>query len=90
MYPTELPKIQKQFVSYEAYSPDNYWILDTTLALDIQCQRVNETDFEQATTLLLDVSSNFNANITYGVTVGLEMYTLDVDYKGDIDSTIDL
>ena len=79
MYPTTLPKIGKHFASYE-YSPDNYWILDTTLALDIQCQRVNETDFEQATTLLLDVNSHFNANITYGVTVGLEMYTLDVKY----------
>lgn len=41
---------------------------------------MNETDFEQATTLLLDVNTNFNANITYGVTVGFEMYTLDVKY----------
>ena len=41
---------------------------------------MNETDFEQATTLLLDVSSHFNANITYGVTVGFEMYTLEMKY----------
>ena len=78
-------------MSFEtASSPDNYWILDTSLALDIQCQKVHETDFEQATTLLLDVSSHFNANITYGVTVNFEMYDLDLTYKGDKDSTIHL
>ena len=86
MSPTELPKIQKHFASFERYSPDNYWMLDTQLALDIQCVKVNQTEFEQAVTLLLNVTTNFNANITYGVTVGLQLYSLDVKYVGSQDA----
>lgn len=45
-------------------------------------------EYEQATTLDLDVSANFNANITYGVTVHFEIYDLDVKYTGFEDSNI--
>lgn len=65
-------------------------MLDTKLALDILCIKANQTEFEQATTLLLDVSTNFNANVTYQVTVGFEMYTLDVQYTGYENATIDM
>ena len=61
-------------------------MLDTQLALDIQCVKVNQTEFEQAVTLLLNVTTNFNANITYGVTVGLQLYDLDVKYVGSQDA----
>lgn len=87
--PKALPVIKKQVENYDKYSPDNFWILDTSLALDIKCQKESGTgEYEQATTLNLDVSANFNANITYGVTVGFELYKLDVKYTSNEDSNI--
>ena len=46
VYPTELPKIEKQFTSFETWSQDNYWMLDTNLAMDIMCIKTNQTEFE--------------------------------------------
>ena len=79
--PTELPQFGKNFASYD-YSEDNYWKLDTQLSIDILCQNSTSesTDFEQATTMILDFSSHFNMNITYSVTMGFELYSLSLDF----------
>ena len=51
MYPTEQPKIGKNFDSVN-WSIDNYWIIDALgIATDIHCKKNNATDFEQVTTL---------------------------------------
>ena len=36
------------------------------------------------------MNANFNANVTYQLTVGFELYSLKVKYVGYTDSTIDM
>ena len=66
--------------------------MDTKLAVDIKCQNATaaSTEFEQATTLLLDLQTHFNTNMTYNVNLGLEFYQLDVTYVGSEDSHFEL
>lgn len=86
--PTAVPQISKTASSKEKYSPDNYFILDTPLALDIKCQYPDSEEFVQATTLNLDLNAHFNFNITYGVTVNFEIYDLALTYVNYTDSNI--
>ena len=65
-------------------------MLNTKTAWDIMCinGNTNGTEFEQATTMLIDLNTNLNANVTYGITVGLELYTIDLTYTESIDTNI--
>ena len=85
------PQFTKNFVSVD-YDPGNYWSLETPINADIKCRHENSTtgEFEQATTLQLDLTLHFNMNVTYSVLLQLEIFDLDLKYNGAIDSNISL
>ena len=79
-------------MSYD-YDENNYWILDDTmLEMDILCQNktAGSEVYEQATTLMLDLTTHFNMNITYHVTLHFNVYKLSISYTGSKDSVIDV
>jgi len=81
--PTAEPQLTKNYVS-TSYDRGNYWELDTTIQMDVFCQNSTApTDqLEYATTLYMDADVQFNANVTYHVTLGFELYKLDLKYTG--------
>lgn len=52
--------------------------------MDVLCQNSTAPtdDLVYATTLYLDANAHFNANVTYMVTLGFELYDLDLKYTG--------
>ena len=79
-------------MSYD-YDENNYWILDDSmLEMDIKCQNktAGSEEYEQATTLMLDLTTHFKINITYGITLHVNIYKLSISYTGSKDSVIDV
>ena len=62
------------------------------LEMDILCQNktAGSEVYEQATTLMLDLTTHLNMNITYGFTVHFNVYQLLISYTGSKDSVIDV
>ncbi len=89
----EAPKFTKHFDSYD-FSEKNYWDLETKLAAKIKC--VNATsesedplEYVQAITLLLDLETHFDLNITYSVKLGFQLYKLNLKYNGYRNHVVD-
>ena len=52
------------------------------------CQNKTATtdEYQQATTLLLDIETNFNLNVTYSVVMEAEFYKLSIKVVDSYDS----
>jgi len=52
------------------------------------CQNATSSsdEFQQAVTLLIDLETNFNMNVTYNVNLGFEIYKLSMKYVEDEDA----
>ena len=40
--------------------------------------------------MLIDLDTSLNANVTYGVTVGLEIFSIDLKYTESVDANINM
>ena len=52
--------------------------------MDVLCQNSTAPtdELEYATTLLINYEAKFNMNITYYITLGFELFSLDLNYAG--------
>ena len=56
------------------------------------CQNKTATtdEYQQATTLLLDIETNFNLNVTYSVKMEAEFYKLNIKVVDSYDSNFEV
>lgn len=87
---TGMPNWTKNYNT--SYTDDGYFRLVAPISLDIKCVNSNTEgdEFEQVTTLILNLDTSFGLSVKYGMTVHFDIYELNVEYVEDTDTTVKL